>query len=287
MAEKFVLPTEPQFERIARAVRKSENAVEKRNAIDTTSPGTTWTQLLPGHNSSSFQMPPYCVGRICGGSILGTLPNATRTVSFDRPSTAHFGRDYCVNGCEPIGCESDKYNGKPAWGQVYVAGPCIVQYQGTDPIPGDKLGPVPGKWYVEANRPSIFTVWGVVDTTHKLAYGVLHPIREPICVATVEAPAFGVAAITGVTGTMPNVVPQVGQPSTTYCKGYLVVAGTEIAANKIGAYQECLMVKALYGSGTPAVGEVWGPTASAWTLSKNSGVGCGWGILVAGIYDAG
>lgn len=110
------------------------------------------------------------------------------------------------------------------------------------------------------------------------------------------APAYGIAAVTGVHGTLPNVLPQVDKPSSTYRKDYLVIAGTEIPGSGTGAYQpDGEMVKALYGSGTPAVGELWGPTEGQWYLSKGS-TGNGdanttytradWGVVVTGIYDA-
>ena len=109
-------------------------------------------------------------------------------------------------------------------------------------------------------------------------------------------PAYGVAAVTGTHGTSPDKIAQGDKPSATYRKDYIVNTDTEVATTKEGTYQNTPMVKALYySSGTPAVGELWGPTEGQWYLSKGS-TGNGdsnttytradWGIVVAGIVDS-
>ncbi len=109
-------------------------------------------------------------------------------------------------------------------------------------------------------------------------------------------PVDGVVAVTGVHGTEPNVLPQGDQPSSTYRKDYLVNGNSDVATIETGEYQDTgELVKCLYNSGTPAVGELWGPTEGQWYLSKGS-TGNGdsnttktradWGIIVTGIVDS-
>ena len=119
---------------------------------------------------------------------------------------------------------------------------------------------------------------------------------------TETIPPFGIAAITGVNGTsLEYSIPKGVKPSSTYRKDYLINVGYEVKkyeediSTGIGQYQDGQIVKALYNSGTPAVGELWGPTEGQWYLSKGS-TGSGdsdtthtwadWGVIVTGVFDS-
>ncbi len=161
---------EDMFQRARHTIRAVEDQVTRADGpIDAARPG--WNPLLLTHNSATETMPAYGCGRICGGNLLGD--GRTRTISIDKPSTT-FGRSYAINASvAPIYCESETSKGR-AWGQTVVDGPCLVLYSGDDPSPGDELGPVSGSWALKKTSPSIFTVYGVSDSTNKVAFGRVH-----------------------------------------------------------------------------------------------------------------
>jgi hypothetical protein len=110
-----------------------------------------------------------------------------------------------------------------------------------------------------------------------------------------EVPAYGIMAITdgGALDTIPYV--KAAKPSSTYRKLYAVNGPVAVADKDYGQCYATGVVRVLYDAGTPAVGELWGPTESQWYASKGS-TGNGdanttytradWGIVVAGIVDA-
>ncbi len=101
--------------------------------------------------------------------------------------------------------------------------------------------------------------------------------------ASTAAPPFALMAVIGIqTLDSGEVVPMVDKPSTTFYRQYLVNGAAEVASETVGIYQDTEMVRVAYDSGTPAVGEGWGPKAAQWTATKNYPATC----LVAGIYDS-
>jgi len=97
------------------------------------------------------------------------------------------------------------------------------------------------------------------------------------------APAYGLMAVTGVETVGGVAIPKVGKPSTTFYRRYLVNGAADVADEGTGFAQDSDVVKVLYDTGTPVVGEEWGPKASQWTATENYPATC----LVAGIYDSG
>lgn len=75
----------------------------------------------------------------------------------------------------------------------------------------------------------------------------------------------------------------VKQPDSTHSWDYLVVGDNDIPSASYGLAQRGPMVKFLYDTGTPAVGNGYGPKSGQYTAVKNYPE-C---LIVAGIYDAG
>lgn len=85
------------------------------------------------------------------------------------------------------------------------------------------------------------------------------------------APAFGVLRVTGTTAVDQFNFLTIDQPDSTYRWLYLVNGTEDVPANGYG-WGTWLWHggRVLYGSGTPAYGNEYGPTASAWTLQPNA-----------------
>lgn len=83
-----------------------------------------------------------------------------------------------------------------------------------------------------------------------------------------ECPAFGVFAVTSNTVTGGKNILQGSQPSTTFSRSYAVNGEFPIAANGYGGAYTHGLVLVKYDTGTPAVGETWGPAPSQWTVKK-------------------
>jgi hypothetical protein len=84
-----------------------------------------------------------------------------------------------------------------------------------------------------------------------------------------ELPQFGVARVTGMTTINDQKVVSVEKPDTTFGRLYLVNSGDDLAYQRVGVAKNRPIVKVLYDTGTPAIGEVWGPkpgqfSCSAW-----------------------
>jgi len=81
-------------------------------------------------------------------------------------------------------------------------------------------------------------------------------------------PAFGVMAVTGGNRTMLEPYLTIAKPSTTFRRRYVVNGDLAVEDGAFGYCYERGSVEVLYDSGTPAVGEGWGPKPDQWTLSK-------------------
>ena len=98
-----------------------------------------------------------------------------------------------------------------------------------------------------------------------------------------EAPAYACMAVSGVqTLDSGEIVKKIAKPSSTFYQEYIFNNGTAIANEGTGTYQEGPEVKVAYDTGTPAVGEGWGPKPSQWTVSKNYPATC----IVGCIYNS-
>jgi hypothetical protein len=78
-------------------------------------------------------------------------------------------------------------------------------------------------------------------------------------------PAYGVFAVTSYS----SGVAQGSKPGTTFYREYRFNGPTALSNGGTGYYQKLTDVIALYDSGTPAIGETWGPKPSEWKLFKN------------------
>jgi hypothetical protein len=96
-----------------------------------------------------------------------------------------------------------------------------------------------------------------------------------------ELPQYGVARVTGINTVNDQKVVTVEKPSTTFGRLYLVNSGDDLAYQRVGVSKNRPVVKVLYDTGTPAIGETWGPAPSQWTLKKGYP-----GFLCLGIVDA-
>jgi hypothetical protein len=81
-------------------------------------------------------------------------------------------------------------------------------------------------------------------------------------------PAFGVMAVTDASRAIQEPYLKVAKPSTTFRRTYVVNGDLAIADGSFGYCHERGTVQVLYDSGTPALGEGWGPKPGQWTLSK-------------------
>lgn len=96
-----------------------------------------------------------------------------------------------------------------------------------------------------------------------------------------ELPQYGVARVTGMNTVNDQKVVTVEKPSTTFSRLYLVNSGDDLAYQRVGVAKNRPVVKVLYDTGTPAVGETYGPKPSQFTVSKGYP-----GFLCLGIVDA-
>jgi hypothetical protein len=142
----------------------------------------------------------------------------------------------------------------------------------------------PGNYACYTRITSLPYDFGVVDLLHGL--GSLTE-REWYNHDATECPIYGVGAVTGVkTMGSGKIIAQVDRPTATAKKDYVVNSDYHVTTTSTGEYQnDGELVRAQYDTGTPAIGEVWIPKASQWTLTKGS-AGAAWGIVVTGIHDS-
>ena len=94
-------------------------------------------------------------------------------------------------------------------------------------------------------------------------------------------PAYGIARVTGASSPEPGrLVYTVNKPSTGSDEIYVVNGSTPIATTKKGRGTFDAPFVVSYDTGTPVVGEEWGPESVAWTLVTDSG-----GFVVLGLID--
>lgn len=96
-----------------------------------------------------------------------------------------------------------------------------------------------------------------------------------------EMPQYGVGKVTSITTVGGEKVVTVEKPDTTFSRLYLVNSGDDLAYQAVGVSKNRPVVKVLYDTGTPAVGETYGPKPSQWTVSKGYP-----GFTILGIVDS-
>jgi flagellin-like hook-associated protein FlgL len=96
-----------------------------------------------------------------------------------------------------------------------------------------------------------------------------------------ECPAFGVFAVTSNAVVGGKNILQGSQPSTTFTRNYAVNDEFVISANGYGGAFTHGLVRVLYDTGTPAVGETYGAKNGQFTVSKGYP-----GFTILGIVDS-
>ncbi len=96
-----------------------------------------------------------------------------------------------------------------------------------------------------------------------------------------EMPQYGIGRVTAISEVGGEKVVNLEKPSSTFSRNYLVNSGGDVAYQKTGIAKNRPVVKVLYDTGTPAIGETWGPKSGQWTLSRNYP-----GFVCLGIVDA-
>lgn len=100
--------------------------------------------------------------------------------------------------------------------------------------------------------------------------------------STETAAAWGVARITGMTADVPEApYLTIARPNNTIQRIYTVLYGQTIAAGGFGFCTFDWPARVLYGTGTPAYGESWGPDIDSWSLEKERQ-----GFRILGAVDA-
>ncbi len=82
-----------------------------------------------------------------------------------------------------------------------------------------------------------------------------------------DIPAYAYMPVTGYDTT--NKILKVGKPSTTFYQSYLINGARVVPYQTTGRAQDSLEQRLLYNTGTPAVGEGYGPTPGQWYATKN------------------
>lgn len=127
------------------------------------------TQRVEEHRFHCAEVPPKygCMAVTGVHTINASIP--VRIPDTVKP-TATIAADYLINGGEVVQAATliGKFQNTPV---------VKVLYEGADPSSGDELGPVAGSWAMSAaGTPKIFTVYGVLDSTNKIAFGRVHPL---------------------------------------------------------------------------------------------------------------
>lgn len=96
-----------------------------------------------------------------------------------------------------------------------------------------------------------------------------------------EMPQYGIGRVTAISEVAGEKVVNLEKPSTTFSRSYLVNSGGDVAYQKTGISKNRPIVKVLYDSGTPAVGETYGPKPGQFTISKGYP-----GFTILGVVDS-
>jgi len=96
-----------------------------------------------------------------------------------------------------------------------------------------------------------------------------------------ELPQYGVGRVTAISEVAGEKVVNLEKPSSTFSRNYLVNAGGDVAYQKTGISKNRPVVKVLYDTGTPAIGETYGPKSGQWTLSAGYP-----GFVCLGVVDS-
>jgi len=238
----------------------------------------TTGETAPWFNFAASTCPAF--GVACAAGVNGTDPN--KILKGDQPSATVY-RQYFVNSAAAVLTDTQGAYQKHEW--------VLVKYDTGTPAFEETWIPKDGQWTLtkgDAGAPWGIVVAGIVDSTAKILLGKIVENESKTYQfhnkAGSAAPAYATMQVTGAEGE----VPKIGKPTLGHydvARDFIVNDDAEVADDTLGDYQNRPRVKALYyTSGTPAVGELWGPTDGQWYLSKGA-VG-EWCILVSGIVDA-
>jgi hypothetical protein len=161
------LPSEELLQQIRDDHRRIEQSFQNSRRAARSQPSWDMPDVLLVRNTDSGTVPPYGLMAVTDATQPATEP----VVKIAKPSTT-FTRLYLANGPQPI----------PANGLGSAQPGPIVKfaYDTGTPANGDGWGPKAGQWTATINYPSALSVFGVVDSTNKIAHGRLDPINSVI-----------------------------------------------------------------------------------------------------------
>ncbi len=131
---------------------------------------------VPGprfYNASGETVPAYAMMAVTG---VQTLDDGSIIPKIEKPSTT-FYHNYLVNGSVSVPVEDDTTMPPTTGiGNYQDSDDVKIWYYGTAPALGDELGPAPGYWYLTKDYLPVFTTYGAIDTTNRVAIGRFHEL---------------------------------------------------------------------------------------------------------------
>ncbi len=124
------------------------------------------------YNASGETVPAYAMMAVTG---VQTLDDGSVVPKIGKPSTT-FYQNYLVNGSVPVPVEDDTTMPPTTGIGNYQDGADVKIWYYTAPALGDELGPAPGYWYLTKDYLPVFTTYGVIDTTNRVAIGRFHEL---------------------------------------------------------------------------------------------------------------
>jgi hypothetical protein len=285
--------------RIIRAVRQfeglpvdTEGTRSPRQGVSRVRPpAQAKTHWLPFINESSEAIPGYAVINVTGGELAKDLAGDGIENRPFLKATQHdpaLPLAMAVNSARTVPPSSASSGAEPPIGWCTFDSPVEVLYNvsGTQPAPefGQVWGPTDGEWWTVKNSPGFRVL--VVTKVHEPGGdkpGRIWCERCPIPQirflnkSSETAPAYAVMRITGLETAgidaagldeQPLVV-KVDKPNSVANRQLLINGPIAVPAGKYGRGTLDLPAWILYdtASGTPSLGDSWGPKNGAWKLS--------------------
>jgi hypothetical protein len=145
--------------RIGASVRATELLLQDQSTPADPSVSTASDLPIAFYNSSAETIPPFGVMKVTGG---GVMASGAPYLTCAKPDGS--GTTYAVNSARQVASHK--------WGQANVAGWARVAYDSGTPAVGESWGAKSGQW-TATKGPFDAIIYGVVDATHKIAFGLL------------------------------------------------------------------------------------------------------------------
>lgn len=269
MAKKFFV-SEDFANRVGRTVRRVERAPQPRKLSSVPPPPAPpiVTDLFRVYNNSGETIPQYAVMQVEDlTERTGFSGTAEDAYSVTKPDGTG-GVLFLINAGDEI--EQGRFGAG-----LFLAQPnkVLIDDAGADPEFQDSYGPVEDQWHLKAGGIG-FRWLGQMDEDAGTATFIEGLPADVLLVrndSDETAPAHGVLRVTGGEQIAGHAVVLVDKPDATNSV-ILFNTGRDIAS---GAYGFALMdwAEVLYGTGTPAFDETWGPEDDSWEL-KEGNAGC-------------